>query len=83
MNLLGCLFTVFAGLVLLGIGALVALWRWLTKPLLKERTQNTAHANTARPDNTPKNAPKRSKVIGDDEGEYVDFEEINDPKSNP
>lgn len=83
MNFLGCLFSVFVGLLLLGMGVLVALWRWLTKPLLKKGTRNTAQPDTARPDSTPRNAPKRSKVIGDDEGEYVDFEEIDDRPENP
>lgn len=84
MNALGCLFAFVLGFLLLGMGLVVGAWRFVMNMLGGRKPQRRAPFDQPRRDNhaAPTAKAGRRKVIADDEGEYVDFEEIDDKGNN-
>lgn len=89
MKFLGCLFGLILGIVLFGGSLLMmvlqAVCRFfgINDDLFKQsRPQQRQQQQQQKPREEPQQQTSKHSVFNDDEGEYVDFEEIKDDSSN-
>lgn len=84
MNALGCLLGFFFGIILLFLNAILKLW-WNVRRTMKSMGGMNGGSGAAHgaysgqqqtKAKTKKGARSEKKVFGDDEGEYVDYEEV-------
>lgn len=86
MHALGCLFTLFLILFVTAfafVRNIISLFLNGVRPKVQTGTsqKNQAHTGSSRQRSKQKaNPASRGKIIGDDEGEYIEFEEIHDNK---
>lgn len=78
MNLLGCLLTFFLLIFFIAVAIIGTLWNTLNKlrPNRKPRHEPYGDARHA-PENR---SPRKGKIIADNEGEYVEFEDVREGK---
>ena len=78
VGLLQFLLTLFLVVVLTVAILGYSLIRKVTGFFSNNRTEKQNHNRTSAPDSSYQKEKSRKKIIGDDEGEYVDYEEIEE-----
>lgn len=79
LSMMGCLWILFCVGILLLINAVQKFFRFLWKPFSASKKEETTSKRRApRKGEWVKTSPERKKIISEDEGEYIDYTEVDE-----